>query len=120
MWHCGRLGIRSAHGLRVGASILSRLLAARLPGPIAKLKSEIDFRGNLDFFARMIETEQIDFDDPRARRHPIEVERSGIVRDCEENAIALRRFDGRARDGLAFGFDLSVLSVRQNGEHADA
>jgi len=64
----------------------------------------------------VIEAEHIDLDDPRARRHPVELERATGVGNGEEHPIALRRLYGRARDRLSFGFDHSALAKADGTE----
>jgi hypothetical protein len=57
----------------------------------------------------VFEAELIDLDDPRARRHSIELEGSVVVGYREQKTFALRRFDCGAGDRLALRLHNSSL-----------
>jgi len=66
----------------------------------------------------MIESENVDFDDPGARRHAVKVKRAGVVGERQQDALALRRLDGGSWNRLAFGFDHPGLGHARRGEHS--
>jgi len=57
----------------------------------------------------MLEAKHVGFDDPGARRHPVEPEGAVIVGKCEQASIALGGANACARNGLTAGLNRSGL-----------
>jgi hypothetical protein len=86
---------------------------------LAELEGEIYFRGagaDLHFLAGVIEAEHVDFDDPRARRHFVELEGSAGIGEREQDAVALSGFDRGSGDGLPFGLNYAGLGQNRRRE----
>lgn len=91
-------------------------------GPLAQLQGEIYLgwaRADLNFFARVIEAEHIDFDNPCAWRHAIKLKGAAEIRGCKEDASPLGGFNDGPGNRLALGLDDAALTeARDRDPHA--
>ena len=114
----GRGGFSTARvHVRVESGIGVRLNAAARP--VAQLESEIELGGigtDLNFLARAIEAEHVDFHVPRAGRHTIESKGAAVVGDREQNAVALRGLDSGSGNRLALGLHHTALGETHTGD----
>ena len=112
----GNLGGKLGHGVRLRRRQIRGRLGTLRGGAgrrwsgrtRGQLEREIEVSGcsgNLYIAPQVFEAKHVGFDNPRARGHSVQPERTFLVGESHQTSLALSRTDGSAGNRLASGLD---------------